>query len=40
MIINKILFENPIFVVFYQYFLAAIIYINKNFAKRNQGFEI
>ena len=30
---NKILFENPVFTVFYQKLLATRIYINKNIAK-------
>ena len=38
--INKILFENPVFIVFYQKLLAIKVYINKNIAKtqsRSQG---
>ena len=39
MIINKISFENPVFIVFYQQLLASIIYVNKNIAKAQPEFR-
>ena len=38
MIINKISFQNPVFIVLYQLLLASIIYVNKNIAKAQPGF--
>ena len=38
MIINKLLFENLVFILFYQYLLASIIYINKITVKVQPGF--
>ena len=37
--INKLSFENPVFIVLYQYLLASIIYINKITAKVQPGFR-
>ena len=39
MMIKKISFENPVFIVFYQWLLASIIYVNKNIANAQPGFR-
>ena len=38
MIVNKIPFENPVFIVFYQQLLVSIIYVNKIIANAQPGF--